>query len=116
MTTIPQESRSWIARREHLWASVVRRRQDRIRRHLRRPLHQELLRNLFLAGALLVDVLLPLQLMASLSFPASVISSLVALCLLLYIEWIGYERVWGTHGRWSAAVSEDATDSHDSLL
>jgi len=92
--------RSRVERMDTFWASRADKRRERIRRAMLRPLYQEILKNLFLALVLIVDVLLPLQVLMSISFPVNVITSLVAVCVLLYIEMRVWNAVWGRSGRW----------------
>ena len=92
---------SRVERMDSFWASRADRRRERIRKSLLRPLYQEVLKNLFLALVLIVDVLLPLQVFMSLGFPVNVLAALVAVCVLLYIEMRVWNAVWGHSGRWS---------------
>jgi hypothetical protein len=94
-----RESR--IERTDKFWVGVAEWRRERIRKSLMRPLYQEALKNLFLAGVLLLDSFLPLQLYVSLLKPYNIISSLIVLGILLYIEVRCYNAVWGKNGRWS---------------
>jgi hypothetical protein len=103
-----RESR--IDRTDRLWVSLSQWRRERIRKTLIRPLHQEALKNLFLAGVLLLDSFLPLQLYVSLQTPYNIISSLIALGILLYLEVRCYNAVWGKNGRWSLQNSTTSSE------
>ncbi len=92
---------SRVERMDLFWTSRATRRRERIRKTMLRPLYQEVLKNLFLALVLIVDVLLPLQVFMSLGFPVNMLAALVAVCVLLYIEMRIWNAVWGRSGRWS---------------
>jgi hypothetical protein len=100
MENEPESKGSRLERQETLWASLGRRRRQRIRRTSLRPLYQEILKSLFLTGAIIVDALLPLQVFVSFTFPVDVIASVIPLCILLYIEIRIWNAVWGKGGRW----------------
>jgi hypothetical protein len=94
-------------RMDSLWASLVKHRRERIRKTMLRPLYQEALKSLYLTAALLIDALLTLQLFMSFTFPINIITALVLLCILLYIEMRVWNAVWGRSGRWSLAKYQE---------
>jgi len=106
---MPEEREGRESRTERMdsfWDSFAQRRRDRIRKSLLRPLYQEVLKNLFLTLVILVDVLLPLQAFKSFPLPVNIITALVALCVLLFIEMRVWNAVWGASGRWALAKYE----------
>lgn len=54
-----------------------------------------------LTFVIIVNALIPLQVFTSFQPPVNIITALVALCVLLYIEIQIWNAVWGKNGRWS---------------
>jgi hypothetical protein len=98
-----QESR--IKRADTFWSNLANWRQERIRKSLIRPLYQEALKSVFFIAVLLIDSLFPLTLFYSFLFPYNIISALLLLVVLLYIEARCYNALWGKKGRWSLQES-----------
>jgi hypothetical protein len=94
-----QESR--LKRADTFWVNLADWRRERIRKSLIRPLYQEALRTVFLVAVLLIDSLFPLTLFYSFLYPYNIISTLLLLGVLLYIEARCYNAFWGKKGRWS---------------
>jgi hypothetical protein len=80
---------------------LLRRKRENIQNSLVRPLYQEILKSLFLVGALLVDTLIPLEILRDLPNYSNIVLSLVVLGLLLYAEIRMYNAIWGKKGHWS---------------
>jgi hypothetical protein len=107
-----EESR--LERTERLYTSIVRWRQESVRKSMIRPFYQEALKTLFLVVVLLVDSLIPLQFYVSLAGPYNVILTLVVFIVFLFVEMKIYNAVWGKHGRWALSKYEKTTDQKDS--
>jgi hypothetical protein len=86
-------------------------RKESIKRSIIRPFYQEALRTAFFTIILLIDTLLPLQLFISLKSPFNIVSSLILLGVLLYIEVQCYNAVWGKKGRWSVEKYKKALEN-----
>ena len=110
--TDKKESR--FERTERLFTSLVRWRQESIRKSMIRPFYQEVLKTLFLVAVLLVDSLIPLQFYVSLRGPYNIVFTLVSFGILLYGEVRVYNAVWGKNGRWALAKYERRTEQKDS--
>jgi len=107
-----QESR--LERTERLYTSVVRWRQESVRKSMIRPFYQEALKTLFLVAVLLVDSLIPLQFYVSLGSPFNIILTLVVFIIFLYVEVRIYNALWGKNGRWALSKYERTTKQKDS--
>jgi hypothetical protein len=105
---------SRLERSERLMTSIVRWRQESLRKSMLRPFYQEALKTLFLVAVLLVDSLIPLQFFVSLGSPYNIILTLVSFGVLLYVEVRIYNAVWGKNGRWALAKYERRTEQKDS--
>lgn len=79
---------------------LVKRKKDSIQKSLVRPLYQEALKSFFLAVALLIDTLIPLEIFLDIFSPLNIILALVVLIIFLYIEIRVYNSFWGKNGRW----------------
>jgi len=108
------EKESRFERTERLFASLVRWRQESVRKSMIRPFYQEVLKTLFLVAVLLVDSLIPLQFYVSLPSPYNIILTVVSFCVLLYVEVQIYNKVWGKNGRWALSKYERRTEQQDS--
>jgi hypothetical protein len=107
-----QESR--LERTERLYTSVVRWRQESVRKSMIRPFYQEALKTLFLVAVLLVDSLIPLQFYVSLGSPFNIILTLVVFIIFLYVEVRIYNALWGKNGRWALSKYEVRKEQKDS--
>jgi hypothetical protein len=105
---------SRLERTERLWTSIVRWRQESVRKSMIRPLYQEALKTLFLVAVLLVDSLIPLQFLISLISPYNIILTLASFGVLLYVEIRIYNLLWGKNGRWALAKYEHPEEHKDS--
>jgi len=92
---------SHIEKTEGFVNFLLRRKRENIQNSLVRPLHQELLKSLFLVGVLLVDTLIPLEILRDLPNYINIVFSLIVLGLLLYAQIRLYNTTWGKKGRWS---------------
>jgi len=80
---------------------LLKRRYESIQRSLTRPLYQEALKCLFLVVVLLIDTLIPLQIIIDLPDIVNIVLALFILVIFLYVEMRIYNMLWGKNGRWS---------------
>ncbi len=90
-----------VEKTENLVKYLLRKRKESIQKSLVRPLYQEALKSLFLVIVLLVDTFVPLEGYRNLLFPFNIITAIILLGILLYIEIRVYNSLWGKKGRWS---------------
>jgi hypothetical protein len=80
---------------------LLKRRHDSIQKSMLRPLYQEALKCLFLVVVLLIDTLIPMQILLDLPDIINIVTALVVLIIFLYIQKRIYDMLWGKNGRWS---------------
>ena len=107
-----EESR--FERTERLYTSIVRWRQESVRKSMLRPFYQEALKTMFLVAVLLLDSLIPLQFYVSLVSPYNIIVTLVVFIIFLYVETRIYNKIWGKQGRWALSKYEKHPEQKDS--
>ena len=90
-----------VEKTENLVNYLLRKKRENIQNSLVRPLYQEALKSLFLVVILLIDTLIPLEVLRMFSSPLNIVLSLIVLGIFLYIEIRLYNSLWGKNGRWS---------------
>jgi len=80
---------------------LLERRRQNIINSMVRPLYQEALKSLFIILALLLDTLIPLEIMRVFSSPLDIVLALLVLGFFIYVEIRIYNAYWGKKGRWS---------------
>ena len=80
---------------------LLNRRRQNIINSMVRPLYQEVLKSLFIVFTLLLDTLIPLEIMRVLSSPLDIVLALLTLGFFIYVEIRIYNSYWGKKGRWS---------------
>jgi hypothetical protein len=80
---------------------LLNRRRQNIINSMVRPLYQEVLKSLFIVFTLLLDTLIPLEIMRVLSSPLNIALALFTLGFFIYVEIRIYNSYWGKKGRWS---------------
>jgi hypothetical protein len=90
-----------VEKTEGFISYLIKKRYDSIQKSLIRPLYQEALKCVFYVVVLLIDTLIPLQILINLPEIINVILALVVLIIFLYIEMRIYNLLWGKNGRWS---------------
>jgi len=80
---------------------LLKRRHDSIQNSLVRPLYQEALKCLFLILVILVDTLIPLQILVDFPNIINIVLALVVVIIFFYVEMRIYNLLWGKNGRWS---------------
>jgi predicted YcjX-like family ATPase len=99
-----------VEKTENLVKYVLRKKSDSIQNSLVRPLYQEAFKSLFLVVILLIDALIPLEVLRDLSSPINILVSIVVLSVFLYVEIRMYNSVWGKKGRWSIDKYKDKSN------
>jgi len=79
---------------------LLRRRRENIINSMVRPLYQEMLKSLFIVVALLLDTLIPLEIIRVFSSPLDIFLALLTLGFFFYVEIRIYNSLWGKKGRW----------------
>ena len=80
---------------------LLKRRAESIQKSLIRPLYQEVLKSIFLVIVMLVDTLIPMQILVDLPDIINIVMALIVLIFFLYVEMLIYNKLWGKKGRWS---------------
>ncbi|MDH7507063.1 MAG: hypothetical protein QHH15_04675 [Candidatus Thermoplasmatota archaeon] len=80
---------------------LFKKRRESIINSMTRPLYQEVLKSLFLIFVLIIDALIPLEIIRVYSFTWGYIIALIVFLLFLYAEGCIYNHFWGKNGRWS---------------
>jgi hypothetical protein len=80
---------------------LFKRRRENIINSMVRPLYQELLKSLFFFFVLLIDILIPLEIVRVFSSPLDYFLAFLFLGISLYLEIRFYNSYWGKKGRWS---------------
>jgi len=90
---------------------LLKRRRQNIINSMVRPLYQEALKSLFIILVLLLDTLIPLEIMRVLSSPLDIALALLALGFFIYVEIRIYNAYWGKKGRWSLEKYKKALEN-----
>jgi hypothetical protein len=77
------------------------RRLESIEKSMLRPLHQEILRCIFIIIVMLFDTFVLLQLLVDVVSPFNYIAFFIVLAAMLYVEIRIYGSIWGKNGCWS---------------
>ncbi len=109
-----KKDESRFERTERLFTSIVKWRQESIRKSILRPFYQEALKTLFLVAVLLLDSLVPLQFYVSLASPYNIVLTIVVFIVFLYIEIRVYNKVWGKKGCWALSKYERHPEQKES--
>lgn len=79
---------------------LLKRRRENIVNSMIRPLYQEIFRSLFIIFVLLLDTLLPLEIIRVFLSPLDILFALLTLGVFVYVEIRIYNSFWGKKGRW----------------
>lgn len=90
-----------VEKTEKIFNYMIKKKTQSIQNSLVRPLYQEVLKSLFLIVILLIDTLIPLEILRLFINPFHIIFSFVFIIIILYIEIVVYNLFWGKKGRWS---------------
>lgn len=90
-----------VDKTENLVKYLLKKRKESIEKCLVRPLYQEAVKSLFLVVVLLLDTLIPLEVVHILPFPFNLGGALFLLIVFLYLEVRIYNAIWGKNGRWA---------------
>lgn len=101
MSVIKNRLDTHVEKTENLIKYLLKKRKESIQNSLVRPLYQEAAKSLFLVVVLLLDTLIPLEVIRVLPFPFNLIGALLLLIVFLYIEVRIYNTIWGKNGRWA---------------
>ncbi|PNX49002.1 MAG: hypothetical protein BV459_00985 [Thermoplasmata archaeon M11B2D] len=101
MSVIKNRLDTHVEKTENLVKYLLKKRKESIQNSLIRPLYQEAAKSLFVVVVLLLDTLIPLEVIRGLPFPFNLIGSLLIFIVFLYIEVRIYNKIWGKNGRWS---------------
>jgi len=80
---------------------VSKRRKESIEKSMLRPLHQEIIRCIFIVIVMFFDTFVLLQLLVDVIHPFNYIAFFVVLSVMLYVEIRIYGSIWGKNGCWS---------------
>ena len=90
-----------VERFEEMINNISIRKRESIQKSMIRPLYQEVLKSLFFVILLLVDSLIPLEILRYLPGIINIILALIILSVFLFVEIRIYNLLWGKNGRWS---------------
>ena len=90
-----------VERFEEMINNISIRKRESIQKSMIRPLYQEVLKSLFLVILLLVDSLIPLEILQYFPGIINIILALIILSVFLFVEIRIYNLLWGKNGRWS---------------
>jgi hypothetical protein len=86
---------------ENLFKRYSERRRKEIYKSLIRPLYQEILKCLYLIIVMIFDTFLLLELIIFFDMPINIVIFSILSLILIYIEIIFYNKLWGINGKWS---------------
>ncbi|KYK31632.1 MAG: hypothetical protein AYK22_02135 [Thermoplasmatales archaeon SG8-52-3] len=90
-----------VERFEKSIKNISIRKRENIQKSMIRPLYQEILKSLFIVISLLIDALIPLEILRRLPFITNFISAIITISIFLFVEIKIYNILWGKNGRWS---------------
>lgn len=86
---------------DNMLSRVSKRRRESIEKSMLRPLHQEVLKCIFIIFIMLLDTFVLLQLLVDVVSPFNYIAFFIVLAVMLYVEIRIYGSIWGKNGCWS---------------
>ncbi len=101
MSVIKNRLDAHVDKTENLVKYLLKKRKESIQNCLVRPLYQEAAKSLFLVVVLLLDTLIPLEVLRVLPSPFNLGGVLLILIVFLYIQIRIYNAIWGKNGRWA---------------
>jgi hypothetical protein len=101
MSVIKNRLDAHVDKTENLVKYLLKKRKESIENCQIRPLYQEAAKSLFLVVVMILDTLLPLEVIHILPFPFNLVGALFLLIVFLYVEVRIYNAIWGKNGRWA---------------